>query len=302
MSNAVARGKRANKQYLNYLLRRLPNIYHAYLFRPLMIALVVSVGIVSGCAFNPAPVSTRMQPPDQRITYHLVAAGDTLFSIAWQYEKDMDALARANNLAPPYRINVGQQLTLDTSRPPLTKSRSSQKIAVVKKPTTKPELLPSRQPNIKINRPSNKTRTTTKSNNASATAYSTAYKWPGGKLNWRWPIKGAVSRHYDASKVFKGINIQSLPGRTVGAAADGVVVYAGSGLRGYGNLIIIKHSEIYLSAYAHNRTLSVREGDRVKAGVPISTVGGDANNRGRLYFELRKSGKPVDPMRLLPRE
>ena len=84
------------------------------------------------------------------------------------------------------------------------------------------------------------------------------------------------------------------------AAAPGAVVYAGDGLRGYGKLIIVKHDEVYLSAYAHNRSMKVREGERVSGGQDIGDVGGDAANPGRLYFEIRKEGKPIDPTRLLP--
>ena len=128
-----------------------------------------------------------------------------------------------------------------------------------------------------------------------------SYSLPKGKWRWQWPVKGAVARHYDTNRVFKGLNIQSDKGRKVGSAAPGVVVYAGRGLRGYGLLLIIKHSETYLSAYAHNRKMFVQEGQKVAAGQKISEVGGDPENSGRLYFEIRKNGKPIDPTRLLPR-
>lgn len=268
--------------------------------------LIVILLLSSGCAFNPAPVSQRPQPPSERVTYHVVSPGDTLFAIAWRYEKDVATLARSNGLAPPYAIVPGQRLTLDTTGAnPVARSRS---ISAHKKSASATP----RQKVIKSGAGSSgsstkteidkKPQTTTKTSSSNASVSVSSHRLPKGEVTWRWPLKGAVSRQYDTSKVFKGINIQALPGRAVTAAANGVVVYAGSGLRGYGKLIILKHSDIYLSAYAHNSVISVKEGDVVNAGQKISTVGGDANNRGRLYFELRKNGKPVDPMRLLPRQ
>ncbi len=274
----------------------------------------IVVLLASGCAFNPAPVSHRAQPPSEQVGYHLVAPGDTLFAIAWRYEKDMRALARSNGLSQPYRLMPGQRLTLDTSvLHTAARAQSGSQTRTTNKPVTRS----SRSSNEtragvavatispSASKPSVSTesrKTESRKTGSPKPAYQPPHRFPPGKVRWRWPIKGSVSRQYDTSKVFKGINIQSQPGRTVAAAANGIVVYAGSGLRGYGKLIIIKHSDTYLSAYAHNRALSVKEGDVVKAGAKISTVGGDANNRGRLYFELRKNGKPVDPMRLLPRQ
>ena len=257
--------------------------------------------MLSACAFNPAPVSGRPQPPSQRITHHIVAPDDTLFAIAWRYEKDLVALARSNGLSHPYRIIAGQRLNLDTSAPVSLNHTPPKKL--VKKSSGSERPISEHGANVGVAAKATTRNVTSGPKQSSGRKPQSFYgKVPVGPVTWQWPVKGSVSRHYDTNKVFKGINIQSLPGRAVSAAADGVVVYAGSGLRGYGNLVIIKHSDIYLSAYAHNRMLSVREGDGVKAGAKISTIGGDVNNRGRLYFELRKNGRPVDPMRLLPRQ
>ncbi len=248
---------------------------------------------LAACASNPAPISSRAQPPSEKLNHHVVAPGDTLFSIAWRYEKDMDALARSNGLTQPYRLFPGQRLALDTSV--VVKPRSAPTTSVNK------PVEPARASVINESRSAPK-RSAPETGTVSKTATaSTAIKPAGGKLRWQWPAKGAVSRHYDRGRVFKGINIQALPGRDVQAAADGVVAYAGSGLRGYGKLIIIKHSGIYLSAYAHNKTIVVKEGQRIRAGDKIGSIGGDPDNRGRLYFELRKNGRPIDPTRLLPR-
>lgn len=271
----------------------------------LVSVLVISL-MSSGCAVNPAPVSDLPQPPSQRVTYHMVSPGDTLFSIAWRYEKDVEALAQSNGLAPPYQLVPGQRLTLNTTglKPvPLPQSRTAQVKSGSANTFQKDSKPVSPASGATTQTSVDKKPESTSNTKPSKTVGSAAsYKLPTGEINWRWPVNGAVSRQYDASKVFKGINIQSLPGRAVKAAASGVVVYAGSGLRGYGKLIIIKHSDIYLSAYAHNKELLINESDVVKAGQDISTVGGDPNNRGRLYFEVRKNGKPVDPMRLLPRQ
>ena len=279
------------------LIPKNPHLPAKYLFTVLLCSFL----ILSACAFNPAPVSGRPQPPSQRITHHIVAPGDTLFAIAWRYEKDLVALARSNGLSHPYRINAGQRLSLDTSAP-VSLNQTSPKKLTTKNSNYKRQTAGHSDSMGVAAKATTRNVTSAPKQSSGRKPQSLYGKVPVGPVTWQWPVKGSVSRHYDTNKVFKGINIQSLPGRAVSAAADGVVVYAGSGLRGYGNLVIIKHSDIYLSAYAHNRTLSVREGDGVKAGAKISTIGGDVNNRGRLYFELRKNGKPVDPMRLLPRQ
>lgn len=121
-----------------------------------------------------------------------------------------------------------------------------------------------------------------------------------GGVTWHWPIPGKVSKHYDAAGVLKGVNIQSTQGAPVYPAARGVVVYAGEGLRGYGRLIIIKHSDEYLTAYAHNRLILVAEGASVTRDSVIAEVGGEIDRAGSLYFEVRKNGKPIDPAEVMP--
>lgn len=119
-------------------------------------------------------------------------------------------------------------------------------------------------------------------------------------ITWHWPIPGKVSKHHDAAGVLKGVHIRSTEGAPVYPAAPGVVVYAGEGLRGYGRLIIIKHSDEYLTAYAHNRLILVEEGTSVTRNSVIAEVGGEIDRRGSLYFEVRKSGKPIDPAEVMP--
>ena len=241
---------------------------------------------LAACGSTPAPVSSRAPPPSQKINHHIVGQGDTLFAIAWRYELSVESLARANGLSRPYNIYLGQRLTLDMSR---ARAAYSAPVREVTATTTTP---------VKTVRPS-VTKSTVKK--PARVARPKSYSLPKGKWRWQWPVKGTVSRHYDTNRVFKGLNIQSDKGRKVRSAAPGVAVYAGRGLRGYGQLLIIKHSETYLSAYAHNRKMFVQEGQKVAAGQKISEVGGDPGNSGRLYFEIRKNGKPIDPTRLLPR-
>ena len=234
---------------------------------------------MTGCHTPSAPIDHRPQPPSEKINYHLVSQGETLFSIAWRYEKDVQKLARANDIPQPYTIYRGQRLTLDTSRISRTASRSSS----------------NSQPSASSS--TNKSRASSKATvPAPKPTPSLAKSWL-----WQWPVKGNVSKSFGSSSLFKGVDIQSFSGAPVVAAAPGVVVYSGSGLRGYGQLIIVKHSSVFLSAYAHNRTIFVKEGQSVTGGQKISEVGGDPSNRKRLYFEIRKDGKPVDPLRYLPK-
>jgi lipoprotein NlpD len=118
-------------------------------------------------------------------------------------------------------------------------------------------------------------------------------------LLFGWPAAGAVQSTFDEAKN-KGIDISGKLGDAVLAAADGKVVYAGAGLRGYGNLVILKHSNNYLTAYAHNQTLLVREEQSVKKGQKIAEMGNSDSEQIKLHFEIRKQGKPIDPMKLLP--
>jgi lipoprotein NlpD len=124
---------------------------------------------------------------------------------------------------------------------------------------------------------------------------------PIGGIGWRWPVKGSViDRFMAGDATHQGVDIAGNDGDPVLSAADGVVVYSGSGLVGYGELIIIKHSDEWLSAYGHNRKRLVQEGQRVKAGQQIAEMGRTGANRDMLHFEIRRNGRPVDPQQYLP--
>lgn len=229
---------------------------------------------LAGCHSSSAPVAYRPQPFAEKINYHIVSSGETLFSIAWRYETDAKTLASINGIRSVDRIYIGQKISLDGGRDPVSKTYSW----VKPKKTTQLSVSSTSKPK----------------NDKSAPSFS---------LNWRWdwPVKGKISRKFNSLKLFKGIDIQSYPGAPVTVAAPGLVIYAGSGLRGYGNLIIIKHSANFLSAYAHNKKIFAKEGQFVEVGQKISEIGGDLAQPKRLYFEIRKNGKPVDPLKYLPK-
>jgi lipoprotein NlpD len=132
-----------------------------------------------------------------------------------------------------------------------------------------------------------------------AETFQSTTKPPEENILFEWPAVGALQSNFDESKR-RGIDISGKLGDPILAAADGLVMYAGSGLRGYGNLIILKHSNNYLTAYAHNQALFVREEQSVKKGQKIAEMGNSDSDQIKLHFEIRKQGKPIDPILLLP--
>ena len=204
-----------------------------------------------------------------------VQRGDTLYGIAFRNGVDVNDLARWNGLGAPYTIYPGQTLKLypGSSRPTTTPPRST--AGTTTRPTPPP---------APVTRPAP----------APAPANS--------GFAWRWPAEGhLIGRFVGGDATKQGIDIAGSSGQAVRAAADGVVVYSGAGLVGYGELIIIKHSDTYVSAYGHNRRLLVREGQQVKAGQSIAEMGSTGTDRVKLHFEIRRQGKPVDPLQYLPR-
>ena len=214
----------------------------------------------------------RPVPGDQDT--HVVRKGDTLYSIAWRYGKDFRSLANWNNINPPYIIYPGQIIHLKSVQ------------AVAQKPARPPA--------------ENNSRTTIKGNQASQKSPPVSGKG-ALPIEWRWPTSGQIVK-MNLPTLEKGLNISGTVGQEIKAAAAGEVVYSGSGLLGYGKLIIIKHSEIYLSAYAHNDRILIKEGMKVTSGQKIATMGIGNNGTPLLHFEIRKEGKPVDPIIYLPKQ
>ena len=255
---------------------------------------------------------------------YTVKHGDTLFYIAWVTGNDFRDLAQRNNIQPPYALNVGQTLQVGNAsgasitggnavteadakdQGVATASAQNSNAAVASKPTitysedsgeqSANKMLPNNAPATgsvaaPVTAPTNST--------AEPTASSTSTSSPIS--SWRWPTEGKVIENFSAAEGGnKGIDIAGSKGQAVIATANGRVVYAGNALRGYGNLIIIKHNDDYLSAYAHNDTMLVREQQEVKAGQKIATMGSTGTSSTRLHFEIRYKGKSVNPLRYLP--
>lgn len=204
-----------------------------------------------------------------------VRAGETLYAIAWRYNLDYRELARWNNISAPYTIHPGQELIL-TDPASLPETRQ-------------PAVAPRASPAVAADKPRRaETRTETQP----------ALPPPS---KWTWPTRGRVVQTFQGSQsIAQGIDIAGALGQDVRASADGKVVYSGSGLAGFGQLVIIKHNDTYISAYGHNRKLLVNEGDEVKAGQKIAEMGKLQGNPC-LHFEIRRQGKPVDPLKYLPK-
>ncbi len=218
--------------------------------------------------------------------------GDSLYSIAWRAGLDYQTVARWNGLRSPYTIYPGQLIRLS---PPKK----------VKKPSVSPGKTPKKAtPTARTNK-STAAKSRKQPPSKPVTKPIKTKKPPSkatGKLHWLWPTKGRVLSQYssvDSSR--SGIRIGGRRGQKVVAAEAGEVVYVGSGLIGYGQLIIIKHNNKYLSAYGHNGKLLVKEGDTVGKGQHISDMGVTNQGKALLYFEVRRYGKPVNPLSYLPR-
>lgn len=217
-----------------------------------------------------------------------VQHGDTLAKIAWQKGVDYRLLANWNGIHPPYRIFPGQWLRLtappgDRRSPPAKPPPTSPKAPTASRASASPQPKPVAEK---------------KSGVPLAEQPATSPR----RLRWAWPAGGRVLSTFKPSDPGrKGIRIGGQPGTSIRSAEAGKVVYSGSGLIGYGRLIIVKHNDIYLSAYGHNRKILVREGDRVAKGEKIAEMGTSADGMPLLHFEIRREGKPVDPMRYLSR-
>jgi len=282
--------------------------------RSLVLAGVVAA-FLAGCASSsraPAPVEDRgagisrpagvaVEPPATvpavvlpgsenagKPGYYTVKPGDTLVRIALENGQNWRDLVRWNTLENPNVIEVGQVLRVV---PPA---------AVVAAPETGVVVRPIAPAGVSAGA-GTPTQAASAPRPATAASVPAAPAAPAGEddVAWAWPVNGTVIAGYDEVKN-KGLDIGGKAGDAVVASADGRVVYAGAGLRGYGNLIILKHNNTFLTAYAHNQTLLVKEDQNVRKGQKIAEMGSTDSDRVALHFEIRRQGRPVDPTRFLP--
>lgn len=274
---------------------------------------------------RPAPVlrsAAKPTPPAQaplpgsenegKPGYYTVKQGDTLIRIGLDAGQNWREIARWNNLDNPNQIEVGQVLRVV---PPQSAPVTAAQGGVVTRPvasssvqtqsvpppgsTQVAKAAPQTASSGPSSQPSSPSSSTASTSNAANNAASNAAVG-ADQLSWSWPVTGPVLSGFDEVKN-KGVDLGGSAGDPVLAAADGRVVYAGAGLRGYGNLIIVKHNNTYLTAYAHNQALLVKEDQAVQRGQKIAEMGSSDADRVKLHFEVRRQGKPVDPIEYLPR-
>tara|TARA_R110002153_G_scaffold32008_3_gene97038 strand:- start:4757 stop:5608 length:852 start_codon:yes stop_codon:yes gene_type:complete len=268
---------------------------------------LIYIGVLFCCVINiscsnrsqPAPVSELYQGKTFRDyeqqaysakTYQ-VKAGETLYSIAWYSGNDYRDLARINKIAPPYQIRPGQLLTL-VELPKSIQLKSNKSTGQTSKVIVNQAVDPSKKQAY-----GESEQNVNKDPIGSATG-----QFPDRVKSWHWPTSETVSRGFSAKEQGnKGLDFSGKLGMPILAAADGKVVYTGDALRGFGKLVIIKHSDAYLTAYAHNDNMLVKEQQWVTAGQKIATMGRSGTDKVQLHFEVRYKGKSINPLRFLPK-
>jgi len=242
-----------------------------------------AAGLLSSCSSSLAPVEEGRrgtQATSELPDSYVVTRGDTLYVIAWRYGLSHKELAAWNNLASPDRIYAGQRLRL---KPPGAVSTASGSPPITAMPPKPAQLKPDQTAKLDD---------TVQSNTSTRVV---------GQRTWAWPTDGKVVSGYQPDiPGHKGIQIGGKLGQPVRAASPGEVVYSGSGLPGYGRLIIVKHSDSLLSAYGYLGKIFVKEGDKVETGQSIAELGSSSENAPILHFEIRQNGKPINPFRFLP--
>ncbi|WP_150138052.1 peptidoglycan DD-metalloendopeptidase family protein [Candidatus Enterovibrio escicola] len=293
------------------------------------------VCITACVGLSPAPVSNLGSDYEEivrgsyRGSYYTVQKGDTLYYIAYVTGKDVSEVISANNIVSPYIIFPGQKLNIWQKK--YTSPTYGKKTAVpIKSADTIVTAVTAPVPTtvLSSNSTKNNQKSAPKHNSGSlfqnkklveeqkAKEYSLSVmknrpdvnrstNKPAGlnkKVSWKWPTQGIIVSGFSSSELGnKGIDISGKRGQSIEASADGKVVYTGNALRGYGKLVIIKHDDDYLSAYAHNDHIFVSERQSVKKGQKISSMGRSGTNNVRLHFEIRYKGKSVNPLRYLPK-
>lgn len=219
-------------------------------------------------------VIEKKPPANQR---YVVQKGDTLYGIAQRYSLNYIRLAQANNIPAPYHIFPGDTLFL----------REAPRLATA--PAVKPASKPTAKPAA--------TKSAAAKPAPKPAENSVPYTQPGP---WIWPVKGKIIKTFD-NGLNKGVDVVAAIGTPIRSSKAGTVIYAGSQLKGYGNLIIVRHDARYLSAYAHNREIFVKEGQQVNQGDVIAELGMSGTQTPKLHFEIRQDGKPINPLGLLPK-
>lgn len=253
-----------------------------------LISLALASALLVGCVTPQKALKGNFKP-----NIYIVRPGDSVYSIAYRYSLHWEDVAAWNKLLHPYKIKPGQRLVLKKRN-----KAPSNKLAKYGLGRTKP-----RMPETKPSAPAPEPKKA-----APKVIASPYYVKPTpvptpilSNVAWRWPSTGGLSRRFDASDPRRhGIDLSGQQGDIVRAAANGEVVYSGNDMLHWGPLVIIKHNDEYVSAYAHNSQLQVREGDTVKAGDVIARMGVDNDRKSRLHFQIRRNGKPVDPLKYLP--
>lgn len=271
--------------------------------------------MLSGCSYHPpAPIEehsagiiTRQLASDGS---YYVRKGDTLYGIAFSYGLDTKDLASWNGISSPYTIYPGQKLQL--SEPVGSNYKKAGldgvQISTIKPPaqTTTRSLTPSagtgrKKPSTTTAKPKKSSQITPGKKVTDSTRKSEPAS-TSSPNSWLWPTSGRIRRGFvSGDPARNGLDIAGRVGQRVSATAAGEVVYSGNGLIGYGELIIIKHSEKMLSAYAHNKVRLAHEGERVTAGQKIAEMGRNSSDEANLHFEIRVNGKPVNPLTYLPK-
>jgi len=279
-----------------------------------------------------SPTAPNAGAPSQTITgkTYTVRQGETLFSIAQQNNIDYRELAAWNNITEPSKLSVGQVLRLTPPEgsaaaassvttaplqtvPPVTSAGSGTKTvstAATDRGNVKTGPKAEKQPyseqalmamsKTEVTPPTTTTSTTPPSPPALPSSPPQTATASTDSVDWSWPTQGKVISTYSEKSSLKGIDIVGNAGQPVVAGAAGKVVYVGSGLRGYGKLVIVKHNDTFLSVYAHNRELLVEQGQQVTRGQKIAEMGNTDTDQVKLHFEIRRDGKPVDPLQYLP--
>lgn len=263
---------------------------------------LLAMALIAGCGSTRGPAPVRdagkqtqraaSKPPAPRLVpagHYLIQSGDTLYKVAFENSLDYRDLAAWNALADPDKIRAGDLLRLQPPPPSVKTNPLPTSARYTERPLETP-----------LDKPAANPKPVVQGNAPASVVSQKPEAFSGDADGWAWPAQGALLAGFEEAGN-KGIDIAGSLGAPVHAAAPGRVVYAGDGLRGYGKLIIIKHNQTMLSAYAHHSRVLVKEGQQVSRGQKIGEMGDSDADRVKLHFEIRMHGQPVDPMKYLPK-